>query len=185
MRYDYDNALKMMLQGDEDLAKLIQTFIAEFPERLTSKIEARKKHGIVIEGKKRWVYEETPASFNISVGKAADTCKDYMSLHLKSVTQEKLKNWPKYVGEELIGYFTIYLYDKEKPKKTPMRTSYDFLCKRVEKDIFMRITTNVTRVVKEEAELLEKYGLNEIQEGIINNNYKIDIEKVLSKGDKR
>lgn len=179
MKKTYENTIAMMTQGDQMLAELLSKYISEFPDLLVSKIEKRKKDGIVFKDNKRWMFEDNENELSISVGKNDASCKDIMSLLITSTTDERLKSWPKFEGERLIGSITFYLYNPNNRKEKPLRASYDFYAKRIEKSIVMTISTNVNASFKENAERLEEYGLSEIHHNIINNHYVLDVDRIL------
>ena len=180
MRKEYKNTIQVMSQGDEGLAKVIKAFVDSFPKSLNDKLEAHKKRGITTTEEKRWVFEEHGNELSVSLGKNNSTSsKDYMNMFVVGISDEQLKHWPKYEGEKMIGFVTIYLYNENNKREKPLQLSYDFYVRRVEKKLVMSISTNFNAAYKENAERLEAYGLSDIHNNIINSYYVIDTEKIL------
>lgn len=184
MRKDYENSLKMMMQGDEDLAVIIKNFVDRFPPSLVKKINESKRKGIVISEDRRWIFEDNGKEFSISLGGSGNSNKDYMSMYLASTPDEKLKNWPKFEGEKLVGYITIYMQDKSKRGSKPIRVTYDFYARRIEKKLLMNVTTNLNASFKDNEEMLQYYGLSGIHQRVTNGYYEVDTSKIV-KSDKR
>ena len=179
MKKNYSNALHMMTQSDEELSKIINDFVNGIPKVIQNKINSNKTNGKNTKDDKVWVFEDVGDGFSVTVGKPGVSCKDIMSLYLTGITDEQLKCWPRDEGEKLIGYFTMYLYNKEKPKEKPLRLSYDFIARRIEKNIIMSVTTNVNVALDNNHETMDSYGLTHIHERIVNSHYVIDANKIL------
>lgn len=180
MRKEYKNTIQVMSQGDEGLAKLMQSFVNGFPKLFKDKLEAHKKRGIASTEDKRWVFEEHGNELSISMGKNnSSSSKDYMNMFVVGISDEQLRHWPKHEGEKMIGYVTLYLYNENNKREKPLQLSYDFYVRRVEKKLVMNISTNFNAAYKENAERLENYGLSDIHNNIINSYYVIDTEKIL------
>ena len=180
MKKRYENTLQLMCQGNEDLSKIINDFVDNFPEAIKSKIKDRKQKGIAVSDDKRWVFIEGKNDFSVSVGKnSSSSSKDYMNLYLTGIDDERLKLWPRFEGEKLVGYVTIYLYDDENKRAKPLQLNYDFYVKRIDKDLYVTVTSRFNSVYKENARLLEKYGLTEIHNSILQGYYKVDVKKIL------
>ena len=179
MKRDYNNTLEIIYQTDPDLANIIRGFVEGFPSILNDKINAGRKKGTACKDSKQWNYEENGNQFMVSLGKKSSSYKDYMSLYLKGIPCDMLKNWPRFEGEKLIGYVTLYLYEEKGHRGTPLQVTYNFYAKKVEKSVLVTTTTNVNGAFKDNAERLALYGLSEIHEKIGQGYYKIDTDKIL------
>lgn len=179
MKLKYKNALGIMCQGEQGLAKVIQKFVDEFPEAFQRKINLGRENGITSKEGKRWEFEEEGNEFSASLGSSKNPSKDYVSLWLKGISNDDMTCWPRFEGERLIGYITMYLYPTEGRGK-PLIVSYDFYVKKVEKNVVMTISTNVNSEDKDNADRLEAYGLSEIHQNVLNGFYKIDTKQILA-----
>lgn len=181
MKKCYDNSLKIMFQGEEMLTMIIKTFIKEFPDAINSKIENYSKKGIAKKDDKRWSFIDTGKAFSISLGDTSTSCKDFMNLYVSSLSDEKIAGWPRFETEKLIGYITLYLYDDKNRKEKPLQLNYDYHLRKVDKKFYMSITTNVNGYLKDNAEKIERYGLKEVHENVVNSGpYQIDVTEILN-----
>ena len=186
MKKYYKNSLDMMLQGDDMLASIIKNFVDEFPESFKNKINNHNKKGTAIRDDKKWVYEDNGGSFSVSLGDTSNSCKDYMNLYLKSMTDEFIKEWPRFDSEKLVGYITLYLYGTRSQKEKPLQVNYDFHVTKLDNKLFMTISTNVNGSIKDNAEKIERYGLKEIHERVaLGRYYPIDTTEILKKSNSR
>lgn len=179
MKRSYENTLKVIYQGDPDLAELIRGYIEKFPKAISDKMAAYKPKGVAIEDGKRWSYEDSDSKLSISLEKANDSHKEHMILYLTSIIDEKLRCWPRFEGEKLIGYITLFLYDETNQKSKPAQVNYDFYVRRVGKKLMMNVTTNFNGHLKDNRALLEKYGMAEMHENVVAGYYEIDTSKIL------
>ena len=180
MRLRYENALSMMCECDEELGGLIRRFVESFPEALKKKIEARREEGVATNGEKRWEFVDDGRDFSVSVGDSKNYNKDYMNLYLTSVSTEDMSLWPRFDGDRLIGYVTFYMYPVEGRGK-PTQDKFEFYAKRVDKDVVITIIPSAHSEVKEVAERLERYGIAEIHQRILNGKFKVDTKALLAK----
>ena len=87
--------------------------------------------------------------------------------------------WPRFEGERLIGYITMYLYPTEGRGK-PLIVSYDYYVKKIDKKVMLTITTNVNSENKDNGDRLEAYGLLGVQQDVINGYYQVDTNQILA-----
>ena len=179
MKLKYKNALGIMYQGEPTLTKVIQKFVDEFPEAFQRKINLGRENGITSKEGKRYEFEDSNNEFTVSLGSSTNSSKEYVNLYLKGISNDDMTCWPRFEGERLIGYLTMYLYPKEGRGK-PVIVSYDYYVKKVNKQVVLNITTNVNSENKETGERLEAYGLLGVQHDVINSFYVVDTNKILS-----
>jgi len=184
MKCNYEYALGMMKQGNQEMAEIITKFFDSIPEDLAKKIHLGKEKGTARKESKSWIYEDDGTELAISVGEAKNANKDYMGLLLAGVTKNELEQWPRFQGDKLIGYLSIYLYGNNQ-KERPRQVVYEYYARRVDKKIIMHIKTNINASYKDTANKLEKLGLSEMHQKIINEYYEIDVDKILNKDNKR
>jgi len=178
MRLRYENALGIMCNCDEELSGLINQFVDNFPESLVKKIDSRRENGTTIKEDKRWEFADNGREFSLSMGDAKKFSKDYMNLYLTAVSSEDMALWPRFDGERLIGYITFFLYPKEGREK-PTQATYEFYAKKVEKDVIVKILPSANSEIKEVGERLKNYGLDGIQQRVLNRKYKVNTKEIL------
>ena len=102
-----------------------------------------------------------------------------MNLCIVGLKRDYLENWPRFESEKLIGYITIYLYDKDKKRGEPVQLTYNFNVRKVNDELVMYVTTKFNAYYKENAKLLEDYGFTDMHENISKGYYKINLEKII------
>lgn len=182
MKVNYENTIQMMLQGEENLSKVINEIFNSFPKSLKDKVNLGRACGSAAKENKYWDFEDNGEEFTLSMGKQQySTCKDTVSLYLKGISNDTLKTWSRHDGEKLIGYITFYLYNRENRKEKPLQVNYDFIVKKIEKKLIMQIKSNVNASFENVANRLEENGLSEIHSNVIDSHYIIDTTRILDK----
>lgn len=179
MKINYENTMKIMLQGEENLARIINEIFDGFPKSLKDKINLGRACGNARKDGKYWDFEDNGEEFTLSIGKQGTTCKDIISVYLKGVSTDMIKSWPRHEGEKLIGYITFHLYNPQNRKEKPIQANYDFTVKRIEKMLVMEIKSNANASFEDVAKRLEENGLSEIHSNIIDSHYVVDLNKIL------
>ncbi len=179
MKLKYKNALGIMYQGEPTLTKVIQKFVDEFPEAFQRKINLGRENGITSKEGKRYEFEESGNEFSVSLGSSTNCSKEYINLWLKGISNDDMTCWPRFEGERLIGYITMYLYPTEGRGK-PLIVSYDYYVKKIDKKVMLTITTNVNSENKDNGDRLEAYGLLGVQQDVINGYYQVDTNQILA-----
>lgn len=181
MKIVYEHALNMMYQGDETLTEKIKEFFESLPKSFSSKLDRYLSDGASEKGKLRYEFHDSGEDISISVGSASNSNKDYLTLTLSKVTVADLMCWPRFEGERTIGSFSVYMYD-DNPRSKPVRVTYEYNVKKVNKKVILTISTPKFLSFKDENKaLLEKYGLSEAHETAKSKAYEIDTQKILNR----
>ena len=181
MKMIYEHALSMMCQGDETLAGKIKEFIDSLPKSFSSKLDRYLTEGASEKGKIRYDFHDSGDEISITIGSASNYNKDYLNLSLSKVTVADLMCWPRFEGERTIGSFSVYMYD-DNPRSKPVRVTYEYNVKKVNKKVILTISTPKFLYFKDENKaLLEKYGLSEAHETAKSKVYEIDTQKILNR----
>jgi hypothetical protein len=143
-------------------------------------LERNIETGEVSSHKKRWMFYDDGVGLSLSVGTCGSAPKDFMSIYLEKTGDIKLRNWPKYDGDKLIGGVTFYLYNSDRKDSTPILAVYDFYAKRVEDKLGVTVVSNMRGNPKLNAELLQSYGLKELSERICLTRSFVNIDNLIN-----
>ena len=182
MKSVYEHALGIMAQGDETLAEKIKEFMESLPKSFKSKLDRYLSDGAVEKEKVRYEFHDGGDEISITIGSAVNANKDYLNLSLAKVTVPDLMCWPRFDGERQIGSFSVFMYADSNPRTKPVRVTYEYTVKRVDKKVLLSISTPKFLSFKEENKaLLEKYGLTEAHEHAKGRAFEIDTQSILNK----
>ena len=115
MKINYENAINIMSQGNEELRSLIDNVFKNLPPVIIDKINHGITEGEGFKKKHKWEYKDNGEYFHLFITESNELYpKDCLALTLSSLPKRKLQDWPDNEGEKNIGSLTIYLYNKEK-----------------------------------------------------------------------
>lgn len=175
----YDNALKLMLAANEELAKRINEFIEKIPDRVKKKIEEHYEQGKVVHEGNIWSFYNSGKDLSISVGSEKNNNRDYMSLYLNLLHREDLSSMRSYNEEKLVGFVVFYLYGDHRKTK-PLQLNYDvYVCKKQNRHL-LTLSTRVNPYFKDNAQLIKDNGFDEVVKSISNKRcFTINLDEVL------
>lgn len=183
----YQNALNIMIQGNEFLSKIITSFIAEMPKNAKKNIFDYngfngKRSCIGDKNKNVWDFYryEDGAVWIARCRRAGQIKKDIVNLTVRKVYDFDLTETVFFDnGFEKIGEMTLFLYENNMDEY-PLQVNFVFCVGRNEGKLFLKIKCDNVNCGIDYAELLKKYDCFDVVKEVSQMVYPIDVEKILS-----
>lgn len=189
---EYRNTLNIMLQGDKELAGLIEEFFQQMPTRAKNKVFSR---GRSVENTTGYATEENGQKYIWQVYRGPDgrawinkrekrrdsVQHEKITMEFISLTSWQILNWPREMKKE-IGCVKLYVY---KGQDNFYCVELNFVVEKIGDKLVMKIENDKINSGADYEEYLKNNGCYDIVKNCAGSKYIIDVSRIVPMVTKR